>query len=47
MEYSPTNRGRELNLDRRETDQLCPTDEAAYATVLQLSTRGTVGLEAW
>ena len=35
---SPSNRERELGLDRRETGQFCPTDELDTATVIEVST---------
>ena len=39
---SPANRERELGLDRRETGKFYPTDELDTATVIEVSTRGTL-----
>ena len=47
LDCSPTNRERELGLDRRETGLFYPTDEIVAATVIRLSTRGTVCSDNW
>ena len=39
---SPTNRERELGLDRRETHQFYPNDGIYIATVIGVSTGGTL-----
>ena len=41
LDYSLTNRERELGLDRRETCEFYPTDDSV-AIVIQPSKRGTV-----
>ena len=44
---SPTDRERELGLDRRETGYFYPTDELDAATVIEVSTRGTLRSDTW
>ena len=44
---SPTNRERELGLDRRETGSFYPTDELDAATVIEVSTRGKLRSDTW
>ena len=46
MDCSPTNRERELGLDRREIGLFYPTDDRA-AIVIQPSMRGTVDSHNW
>ena len=46
LDCSPTNRERELGLDRRETGQFYPTDDSV-TIVIQPSTRGTVDSHNW
>ena len=42
-----TNTEHELGLDCRETGLFHPTDELFVATLIQIGTRGTVGLDIW
>ena len=44
---SPANRERELGLDRREAGEVHLTKELDVATVIELSTRGTVRSDIW
>ena len=44
---SPANRERELGLDRRETGYFYPTDDLDTATVIEVSTRGTLRSVIW
>ena len=44
---SPAIRERELGLDRRETGKFYPTDELGAATVIEVSTRGTLRSDSW
>ena len=47
MDCSPTNRERELGLDRRETGYIYPTDGMGIVTVIEASTRGTLHSDNW
>ena len=44
---SPANRERELGWGRRETGQFNLTDELCAAIVIEVCTRGTLGLDSW
>ena len=46
LDCSPTNRERELGLDRREIGLFYPTDDRATIVILP-STRGTIDSHAW